>query len=369
MDKDALVETEAKAPLAARVAVARPAALAPSARLFQGALVGCVLWATASLALGMGGLWVQARGDLGWGQLEGGFLLVALLCAAGSYVLRLARWHLLAARLAPHLDLKSGAIFGGIGFALTVTPGRAGEALKLYLLHRRCGVPLAASAPILLVEKATEGLGFLALAALGVALLSQPLAELGAAPGWLSAAQGGGQALGGGQAPALLGPLGLGLGLGLLVLARASLGRWAGRALRAVAAPWARLVHLRDLAYGSGRLLAPRPVAEALVVSVGARLCDAAALYWVARAFGLDLPPTEAMAVLGSAGLVGGLSLLPGGVGAVEVTMVGLLAALGHDLTGILGLVLVTRVLIFWQWVALGLGLAVWHGLARETAP
>lgn len=361
MDKDALVGTGVKPGTTSRVQTAVESGFG---RMFQTALIGCLLWAGGSLALGLGGLWLQAGSELQWAQWATSLLLVALLCSAASFVQRLLRWYTLASRVAPDLDLNSGVLFGSIGFALTITPGRAGEALKLYLLQRRCGVPLATSAPILLVEKVTEGLGFVVLAALGGLLLSQSLIQ-DAAVAWIWATSDGAQASTWQVAGASTGALALGLTLFLLMVGRASVARLAGRALSAFVS---RSAPLRQLAQGSSQLLATRPVVEALALSVGARLCDTAALYWAARALGLELSPAEAMVVLGSAGLIGGLSLLPGGVGAVEATMAGVLVGLGHDLPSSLGLVLIARVLILWLWVALGLGLAVWHGLIHVPA-
>jgi uncharacterized membrane protein YbhN (UPF0104 family) len=328
--------------------------VSPSSALVRTALVGSVLWAAASLAVGTAGLWLPSGADLGLAGVDARLLGLALAFAAGSFALRLARWYSLATRLAPTLSLARGLAFGTVGFALTATPGKAGEVFKLYLLRRHSGVPLAASAPILLVEKATEALGFLGVALLGGAFLAHALLEQARAQVWA--------------------PLGLGLVLALLVLGRQPVRRWGGPALARVA-PWvARLPPLRDLARGSDRLLAPRPAAVALACSLGARLCDAVALYGVARAFSVDLALADAMAALGTAGLVGGFSFLPAGLGAVEATLAGLLAVLGHDLGRVLGVVLVARVLILWQWVALGLALALlrwreWGGDGRPANP
>lgn len=315
-----------------------------SAGLLQVALAGSMLWAAASLALGMGGLWLQAGDGLGRVHVELGWLAAALGLAAASFGLRLVRWWRLARLLAPDLGAGRAAVIGAIGFALTATPGKAGEAWKLYLLRRDHGVPTAASAPILLVEKATEGMGFLTLAMLGGALMARP---------WLEQGEAG-----------IRGTLGLGLGLAVLVVGRRHLGRWVTRVVRGVAPALERWSHLRHLGLGGDHLLAARPVVLALGLSAGARLCDALALYGVARALGLEVSVEQAMAALGAAGLVGGFSLLPAGIGAVEATMAGLLATFGHELSPALRVVLVARVLILWQWVGLGLGLAVWQSVA-----
>ena len=42
------------------------------------------------------------------------------------------------------------------GLAMTITPGKVGELVKCYLLRDRAGVPVAASIPIVLMERVTD---------------------------------------------------------------------------------------------------------------------------------------------------------------------------------------------------------------------
>ncbi len=55
------------------------------------------------------------------------------------------------------------------GFSMAVTPGKVGEFLKAYLLRRATGVPVATTVPVILVERLTDGMAMLALAAAGLA--------------------------------------------------------------------------------------------------------------------------------------------------------------------------------------------------------
>lgn len=328
-----------------------------TAHPLRAAMLGASLWALGTLLVTGLGLVVQVR-EHGWKGAEAPALLVpALAFAAASYLLRFLRWHLLARRVAPGLPLGTSFVVGAIGFALVMTPARSGEALKLLLLRRRAGVPVATSAPVLVLEKGCEAaaLAFLALAASAfLPWTEQLLAE---------------------RRLALLAALLLGLALGVTfwrplarLLQRLPLAR------RLLARPGA--AHLwSDLLAGGDRLLTWSVLARALGLSLVARLCDGLAISWVAGLYGVDLSLAAAWFTIGSSGFLGGVSMVPGGAGVVEGAQVGLLLAFGAGPAAAVATALTARLLIFWLWVALGLGLALrdaaapWHAEAGCRPP
>ena len=48
--------------------------------------------------------------------------------------------------------------------ALSVTPGHIGEVFKLHLIREQVGTPVSRTAPLLVLDRLTEGGGFLILA-------------------------------------------------------------------------------------------------------------------------------------------------------------------------------------------------------------
>jgi glycosyltransferase 2 family protein len=93
--------------------------------------------------------------------------VLALLLAAANYLVRFIRWQLYLRVL--RLDVPVGEsllVFLG-GFALTVTPGKLGEAIKALLLRESRGIPAARTAPIVIAERLTDLVGLLSLAAFG----------------------------------------------------------------------------------------------------------------------------------------------------------------------------------------------------------
>ena len=72
------------------------------------------------------------------------YLLFACLLAAGNYAVRFVRWQYYLRLVGVHdVRLSDSALVFLAGFALTVTPGKVGEAVKAVLLRASHGIPVA----------------------------------------------------------------------------------------------------------------------------------------------------------------------------------------------------------------------------------
>lgn len=94
-------------------------------------------------------------------------LFAALGLSFANYIVRFVRWRMYCKKLS--IDLQPGTSFliHLSGLALTVSPGKMGEAFKSLLVRRITGTPVAVSAPIVLAERFTDLLAFLVLIAIG----------------------------------------------------------------------------------------------------------------------------------------------------------------------------------------------------------
>jgi len=102
------------------------------------------------------------------------FLPLALGVTLLNYLLRFARWHYYLRVLAiRNLSRRDSFMIFLTGFSLTMTPGKLGELLKSLLLKSKCGTPLSYSAPIIAIERITDALGMVILAAAGLAFFPQ----------------------------------------------------------------------------------------------------------------------------------------------------------------------------------------------------
>src|SRR3954468_5622441 len=104
-----------------------------------------------------------ALASFSWWAALGGLGL-----AAANYLVRFLRWqyYLRVLKLAVPAG-ESFLVFLG-GFALTITPGKLGEAVKAFLLRESRGIPVARTAPIVIAERFSDLVGLLLLAGIGV---------------------------------------------------------------------------------------------------------------------------------------------------------------------------------------------------------
>ncbi len=88
-------------------------------------------------------------------DVRGAPLALAVLFAALGGVVRAAYWYLLVNTSAT-VPFRTMATYTFASYATNVIPPRAGEALRVWLLQQRHGVPLTTSAAILAIEKVAD---------------------------------------------------------------------------------------------------------------------------------------------------------------------------------------------------------------------
>ena len=313
------------------------------ASLVRGGVVVAALWAGVALVIGA---------IVAWRSLEGGtfatspVILAALVPAATSYGLRLLRWHLLLRTVGGSAPLLASLRVQAIGFALASTPGRLGEPLKFSLLQRHCRLSVGRMGSVLLFERLSDALGLALVAFFGSLFATQ----------WLMAAVD------------LLRYLWIPAGLVVLALLFA---RYTGH-LSGVLAERSRWLTTRigDFTAANREILVSPTAAVAVAMTVCARLADAAIVYLVAGSIGVPLSYPQCAVIMGIAGLAGGVSLSPGGLGAAEVTMIGMLIGFGATAGDGLVATIVVRTFTFWLWVGGGLVVLAlsWQALMKGDA-
>jgi uncharacterized protein (TIRG00374 family) len=265
-----------------------------------------------------------------------------------NYGLRFVKWqyylHLLSIR-----GVSTGDSLGIFlsGMTMAMTPGKVGELLKSYMLRQVTGTPIAASAPMVMAERLTDGLAVLGLAALG--LIVYPY-------GW----------------QVLLGFLAITVAILLVAQSRSLVHRllaWAER-LPLVT----KVAHHLSMLYESIHLLLRwRPVLIAVGLGMISWAGECLAFYFVLIGLGFQPDLTlllQATFILAMATLVGSVSMLPGGLGAAEASVTGLLLLLVQGMTQPLAVAatLLIRFCTLWFGVLLGMITLVLAGRRLLTA-
>ncbi|MBO9311950.1 MAG: flippase-like domain-containing protein [Chloroflexus sp.] len=262
-----------------------------------------------------------------------------------NYWLRWLKWdyYLRYLKLDRDVDRSTSGLIFTAGLVMSVTPGKMGEVLKSFLLRQRNGTPISRSAPIVLAERLTDGIAMLLLMGLGLTLYppARPLFVI----------------------LVLLTIIGImivqrqTLALAIIrMIARLPLGQRLAPRLETIYTTTAQLLHWRILLIST-------------VISVVSWGFECLAFFWVLMGVGSTpswLLLLQATFIFAASTLFGLVSFLPGGLGASEVSSVGLLLALvGLSASAATTATIVIRFCTLWFGVLLGVIALAW--LSRYT--
>lgn len=272
----------------------------------------------------------------GWEEVVAAFVqigllgtLIALSLSLGNYGLRFGRWQLYLSQLGHRVPWSPSLRIYLSGFALTTTPGKAGEAFRGVLLKQR-GVPFPATFAAFISERLSDLVAIVLLTLVGLAQYPQA------------------------RGIVLAGVLGIGVVLACLssqtLLDR--LHRWAsarqGKLMALVA-------HASEMLGGARRCHRPGLLGVATVISVVAWGAEALAFYWMLGWLGADISLSFAIFVYALSMLAGALSFLPGGLGGAEAVMVSLLVLKGMTMPAAIAATVFIRLATLWFAVVIGL--------------
>lgn len=266
-------------------------------------------------------------------------LMAALALAVLNYLLRFLRWAFYLRVLHIRVPFGLSALVFLSGLAMSVTPGKVGELLKSYLLRDRARIPVATSAPVVLMERLTDLVSVVLLALTGMALLPLPVVLV------------------------LVAVLLLGGG-GMWVVA-------SRRGDRLFRLPYLRRWDRAIQASREGLRALTRPQVVLVAVALGtlAWLSEGVALWVIVQGLDAEIALPRALPIYAAATLVGAISALPGGLVGTEGSMVVLLQQAGVTRAGASAGTLLVRLVTLWFAVVIGLVALAWlHRRQRVAA-
>lgn len=258
---------------------------------------------------------------------------LALLCGLAGlhYLIRAARWHLLVRALGVNSPLRLSMLHFFGGFAMTATPGRLGELVRLRWLRQATGIRLVRLLPIALGDRAIE-LASLLLLVLGALAFG----SLGSNAVWVL----------------ICVTLVLVLVFCRPVLLEALLILIWGGVRRRHGRLFAKLRRvIRDLA----AIMRPQVLVPVLLLGTIGWALEAAAFWLLLKWLAIPLPLPIATAIFMIAILAGALSGLPGGVGGTEAIGVGLLVLQDIPVESAVLAIIIIRLVTLWFAVFIGL--------------
>jgi uncharacterized protein (TIRG00374 family) len=310
-----------------------PAVIAGPPRLRRVELA--VLLGVAVFALGLAGAAVWGGGRQAWATLQTipvEIVPVLLGMSAVNYVMRALRWLLFSRALGLRVNPGVNALYYVAGFSMTTTPGKMGEALRLWLLARFHGCRYEQTAALLVADRLSDAVAITGVVAFTVfwfahyasvavvaVLVVAGVTALALRPSFILAG---------------------------IDTAFARLRRWPRVFVRA-----RRAVRALEL------LAPPRVFGPALLMGAIGWCSEGLSFFVLLHVLGAALHPLTCLFIFSFSMLVGAISILPGGLGSTEATMVGLLASQGVPFETALVATGVVRVTTLW--FAVGLGLLV----------
>lgn len=295
-------------------------------RVLFGVVAGVAIYAGMSIWADAGRVGA-ALVAFGWGAAA-----VALALAAANYLVRWVRWEYYLRVLQIAVPRGDSFLVFLAGFALTVTPGKLGEAVKSFLLRDAHAVPIARSAPIVVAERMTDLAGLLVLAMVGAFTFDVDRRFLVAGGALVLA--------------------------GLMVASIEPLARVALALCARLPGLGHRAPRLDEFYRSTAALLRPAPLAVALVLSVASWFFECLGFWVIVHGFeGAGVTLRAATFIYATMTIAGALSFLPGGLGVTEAGMLTLLGTLGTGLARgpATAATFVTRVCTLWFAVAVGL--------------
>lgn len=299
----------------------------PFARLGRRLLVPFLLGVLACLVLALYSDGRRLAGAIGAFPLAVLWPLLAL--SVVNYGLRYWRWQLLLRQLRSPLGPGDGLGVFLVGFTMTVTPGRAGELSKGWLVRELGGGPARRGVAAVLAERLTDGIGVCLLLVTAGALLPDLR--------WIAA---------GAAAIAIA-------GLGFLFSPAPA--RWLTRLTGWV--PWLgrRAAVVGDVLAGVRAALPARMLLFSLVIALVAWAAEGLGCFLVVRAYSSEAALLPALVAYGLATIAGGISMLPGGLLVTEGVLALLLERMALDRAAASSATLITRAATLWFAVLLGL--------------
>jgi uncharacterized protein (TIRG00374 family) len=266
-----------------------------------------------------------------------------------GYCLRFVRWQWYLRSMGYRVPAASSFRIFLASFALTASPGKAGESIKSLMLKRQHQIPIAPTLAGLFCERFTDALSVVLLICLGLSSLAH--------------LQWGILAVGALQLAFIL-MLQNPKFLAQRILHPIS--NWAKRRSIGILVKITR--KFEDLIESASTLLKPGLLLGGTFLALVAWGLEGIALYWLFQHLGAtSITLYQAVLIHTASGLIGALSMLPGGIGGAEAMTISLSLLYGASQTHAVAATLLIRLMTLWYAVFIGILVLLWEGNRRQA--
>ncbi len=262
------------------------------------------------------------------------WIIPVILLTLGNYLARLLRWHWWLRLLGVPIHLYDTTRIFGIGMMMVMTPGKAGELLKAYMVRNVAGTPMSTTAPTIVAERLIDGAAMIVLAGIGLFAFPDPRAQ---------------------SVAALVAVVFV---VGVAVIQYRPLALWVlalGERIPVVK----KFAHQLNQMYESSyTIFKPQHLIPALLIGIAAWAMEGVAYAIVLIGFGAPATSDtvlKAIFIFNISTVIGALLALPGGLGGVEGSLIfQSRRLLGLTSASATAAALLTRFITLWMGVGLG---------------
>lgn len=251
-----------------------------------------------------------------------------------GYCLRFIRWHWYLHHMGYRVPWKSNFQIFLASFALTASPGKAGESIKSFLLKRRHNVPVSPTLAGLFCERFTDALSVVLLVCLGLASIA-----VGIQVTW-----------------AILALAAIQVAIILLLQHPKLLHRYFLKPLLRIQKLKPVVSKVDSLISNASILLKPKLLIGSIFIALVAWGLEGVALYYIFQYLeAQSITLYEAVLIHTASGLIGALSMLPGGIGGAETASITLSTIYGATQSQAVAATLLIRLLTLWFAIVIGI--------------
>jgi uncharacterized membrane protein YbhN (UPF0104 family) len=281
---------------------------------------------------------IQQLKEVG-GQYNWAIFPLVLALAFGNYVIRFVRWQLYLNRLKVDISLKDSAAVFFSGLVMSISPGKFGELLKAEYIKNINSTPRRRTGPVIFAERLTDLLGVSVLASFGIFHFNYGRVIFLAVLGIIAAL--------------------------LVIISSKTLSIGLIKLMKPLPVIGPRVPKLLDAYQSIAELSTPGMLITTSLLSIAAWSSEAFGFYLVLHSLpGVTIEIPTAFFIYAFSILVGAISMMPGGLGATESTMAGLLTLVKLPFAFSILATLITRMATLW--FAVGVGIvctSVWYRL------
>ena len=259
-------------------------------------------------------------------RLEYVFLIIPIIIF--SFFIRGFRWLLFLKYLKINIGIKNsfGIYFAGMAFG--VTPAKVGELIKSQILKNKYSIAISKTAPIIFVERYYDLFGIAIISFVVLLFLNFEI--------WIVLIL---------------------LAVSILLLGIAQQKSISLKILNSFSKIPFFNKYVNNLITGYETihvLLSPKIFIKSILLSKSAWIVESVGVFFIFQAFGSSLDFSNILFIFTSSTLLGGISLLPAGIGVTEGGMIAQLLLHDIDYSFALCLVLTVRLFTLWMSVIIG---------------